>query len=211
MLPNFRYLVLPLALISTSALAEKNADLKISTPTVEKPTFTANFDASELAKPWSVAKGDWVVKDGTIVGKEKAEDKHNAVLSLALPKQDSVIRFSFKLDGAKFMHLSFNHAKGHLFRVVVAADSLLVTLDKDKKDESSKAAALGKASAEFTAGKWFTMQVELKGEKVIVQTDNGAKVEASSPALKVEKTGYRFVTKGESLLLDDIKVWDVAP
>ena len=55
------------------------------------------------------------------------------------------------------------------------------------------------------------MPIEIKGEKVTVQTDNGAKVEAGNPALDVDKTGYRFVMTGESVRLDDVKVWDVMP
>ena len=55
------------------------------------------------------------------------------------------------------------------------------------------------------------MQVEVKGAKVAVQTDNGVKIKGSNPALDVDKTGYRFVMKGESLSLDDVKVWNVAP
>ena len=71
--------------------------------------------------------------------------------------------------------------------------------------------AIGKADAKFEQGQWYTMQVEVKGAKVAVQTDNGVKIEGSNPALDVDKTGYRFVTKGESLRLADVKAWEVAP
>lgn len=211
MIIPYRPFLLVLSLAATAAMAGKNAELKISTPVTEKAVYESSFDSGSLEKPWAAAKGDWVIKDGNIVGKEKAEDKHNGVLALNLPKRDSVIRFSFKMEGTKLFHLSFNHAKGHLFRVQVTPEALFVNLDKDKNDPASKADALGKAAVAFAPGAWHTMQVELKGEKVIVQTDHGAKVEASNPALNVDKTGYRFVVKGESLLIDDLKVWDVAP
>ena len=211
MIITIRHLYILLSLCATNALAGKNADLKLSIPVAGKPTYEASLDNGSLEKPWAVAKGDWVIKDGSIVGKEKVEDKHNAVLALNLPKRDSVIRFSFKMEGSKLFHLSFNHAKGHLFRVQVTPDGLSVNLDKDKKDEKSKAIVLGKSMIAFASGEWHTMQVEINGEKVIIQSDNGAKVEAMSPALNVDKTGYRFVVKGESLLLDDLKVWNVAP
>jgi hypothetical protein len=53
------------------------------------------------------------------------------------------------------------------------------------------------------------MQVEVVGDRVAVQADNGAKVEVRHPGLDIEKTGYRFVTRGSTLFLDDVNVWEV--
>lgn len=197
--------------IANLAFAAKDADIKPALAAPGKIAFESAFESGGLEKPWAMPKGDWQVKDGAIIGKEKASDMHAAVLALGVPRRDSMIRFSFKMDGAKVFQLSFNHAKGHLFRVVVSPDALVVNKDKDKKDEASKGAAMGRAAAKFAPGEWHTMLVEMKGAKVTVQTDNGAKVEAGDPALDVDKTGYRFVTRGESLLLDDVKVWEIAP
>ncbi len=202
---------LTLGLVSNVALAAKDADLK---PVLTKPgksVSVGDLTSGALKSPWNVAKGEWQVQDGVIVGKEKESDKHAAVLFLALPKQDSVLRFSFKLDSSKQFAMSMNTAQGHLFRVGVASDGLTVLKDPDKKDPKSKSEALGKADAKFSPSEWHTMLVEIKGEKVTVQTDNGAKVEVSGPALNVEKTGYRFVMRGDSFSLADVKVWDVAP
>jgi hypothetical protein len=193
-----------------SSYAEKAADLK---PTLAKPgkvTVEESFDGAALGKTWSAAKGDWQPRDGALVGKEKKEDKHAAVLMLAQPNRDSIIRFAFKLDGAKGLALSLNSKSGHLFRVSVAPTGVALNKDKDKKDPNSKGAVLGKADASFGDGKWHTLLVEMQGANVVVQTDNGVKLTASNPELDVDKTGYRFVTQGESLLVDDVKVWEIA-
>lgn len=189
------------------AHAEKNAPLK---PVLAKPgkvVIEETFAGAELGKSWNVAKGDWKPKDGVLVGKEKASDKHAGVLMLAKPNRNSIIQFSLKLDGAKAFDLSFNSASGHLFRVSIDGEGVALNKDKDKKDEKSKAAPLGKASAKFEAGKWFTLLVEVKGDKVSVQTDNGAKIGGSATGLDVDKTGYRFVARGESVSIADLKVW----
>ena len=81
--------------------------------------------------------------------------------------------------------------------------------DREKNDPASKPQALGKAEGAFAMGQWHTLQVEMVGDRVVVQADNGAKVDVRHPALDVEKTGYRFVTRGSSLWLDDINVWEV--
>jgi hypothetical protein len=199
------------ALTSTLAFAAKDTDIKPAITTPGKSVLEAHFKSGALEAPWTVAKGDWMAQDGSLVGKEKASDNHPAVLFLKLPARDSVIRFSYKLDGTNSFALSYNEAKGHLFRVQVGADSLTVTKDKDKKDEASKPEQLGKTTAKLPLSEWHTMLVEVKGDQVEVQTDDGAKVEVKNPALNVDKTGYRFVMKGASLLLDDVRVWEVAP
>ena len=130
------------------------------------------------------------------------------MLFLNQTHRDAILRFSFKLDGAKNFNLSLNHPKGHLFRVSVAEDGLTLSKDKDKKDPKSKVVQLGKAAGKFEAGKWHTLLLETKGGKVSVLADNGAKVEGSHPELDVDKTGYRFVMRGETLRVSDVKVWE---
>jgi len=66
---------------------------------------------------------------------------------------------------------------------------------------------LAKAEGKFPSGQWQTLLVEVQGDSVSVQADNGAKLTAKHPELNVEKTGYRFVTRGSSLLLDDLTIW----
>lgn len=196
--------------VASSAFAGKGTELKPMLAKPGKATFELKAaSAGKLDKPWAVAKGDWQIAEGGIVGKEKASDQHAAVLTLGEPNRDSIIRFSFKLDGATGFNLSFNHAKGHLFRIGVSDTGLALNLDKDKKDPASKVVSLGKAEGKFERGKWYTMQVEIKGTKVFVQTDNGIKLDVSHAALDVDKTGYRFVMRKESLLLSDVKVWQV--
>ena len=112
------------------------------------------------------------------------------------------------MDGTtKGFNFSLNHAKGHLFRVVVTPTAMTVNLDKDKNDPESKAVVLGTAKGKFEQGKWYTMQVEMRGDKVVAQTDNGLTVEATHSTLDTDKPNYRFVMKGDSLSLDDLQIW----
>lgn len=205
-------LLATLALLAVSTvlcLADKAVDLKPLLNQPGKLVVDEKFAAGALPSSWGGVQGDWQVRDGAVVGKEKASDEHPAVLFLNQPHRDAIVRFSFKLDGAKSFNLSLNHLKGHLFRVAVDADGLTLSKDKDKTDPKSKTVQLGKASGKFEAGKWHTLLLETKGGKVSVQADNGAKVEGSHPELDVEKTGYRFIMRGESLRVSDVKVWNV--
>jgi len=205
---QFVCLVLLVALASSPVMAEKNAVLDLKLGETGDITLKETFDGS-MPKPFQSVKGEWTVQDGSLSGKELASDQHAAVMNVQKKNRDSVVRVSFQFEGAtKGFNFSLNHKGGHLFRVVVAPSGLRVNLDKDKKDPASKAVALGSAKVKFKAGEWYTLQVEMKGERVVAQTDNGAIIEISHAKLDTDKPNYRFVMKGDSLKLDDLMVWD---
>ena len=210
LLRSFRFVCLAILVVLTSsnAMAEKNATLEPKLGITGEVTFQDSFDDS-MPEVFKTAKGEWTVQDGLICGKELASDQHAAVLNLQQKNRDSVVRVSFQFNGStKGFNLSLNHKGGHLFRVVVTPAAMRVNLDKDKKDPSSKAIALGAAKVRFKPGEWYTLQVEMKGERVVAQTDNSAVIEVSHAKLDTEKPNYRFVMRGDSLKLDDLTVWD---
>lgn len=194
--------------IVTPSLADKNATIKPSLATIGSVIANESFDA-ELAKPMQPVKGEWKTMKGVLVGKELAADKHAAVLNFQQKNRNSVVRFSFKTDGnTKGFNFSLNHSGGHLFRVIVSPSKLAINLDKDKKDPASKALVLDSAKGEFEQGVWYTMQVEIVGDRVVAQTDNGIRVKATHAKLDTDKPNYRFVMRGDSLSIDDLQVWE---
>ena len=191
------------------SLADKNATIEPVLAKVGSPVIQESFD-KPLRIPMVPVKGQWKVVDGVLTGKELAADQHAAVLNYQKRNRNSVVRFSFQVDNkTSGFNFSLNHARGHLFRVVVTPQVLSVRLDKDKKDPKSKPLALGNAKASFKKGQWYTMQVEMVGDKVVVQTDNGATVKAAHEKLDTDKPNYRFVMRAESLSIDDLTIWDL--
>lgn len=174
----------------------------------KEPGKTADdFSSSKLSDSWKAAKGNWSVEDGRLMGVELAADKHAAVLTYVAPHTDSKVSFSFALAGSKGFSLSFNHAKGHLFRVGVSESEVNVRTDKDKKDPSSKSVLLDKKSARFKQGETHTITCETKGDTVTVTVDGkGPTLTGTHAALAKEKTGYRLVLKGEGVFFDDFVV-----
>ncbi len=198
--------LITLAFVSHAG-ADQNAKL---TPTLSSAAAKAvsadDFSKAELSKKWAAAKGAWSVIDGSLKGAEIASDKHAAVLTYKMPHTDSALRLSFQLAGSKGFHLSFNHPKGHLFRIMVTEKDALIRTDKDKKDPASKSVAMDKKPGKFEQGKWYTLLCETKGDHVAVQFDNGVKLEGSHESLTKKKTGYRLIVKGEGVLFDDFSV-----
>lgn len=195
-----------------SLKAAKDAEIAPILVKAGKVVKSETFSEKALGSDWSTAKGDWQPKDGVLVGREKAEDKHAAVCALNLKNENSIIRFSFCFRGSKSLALSLNHAKGHLFRLTINPETGLQLLkDKDKADPNSKGGILGKAEGKFEVGTWHTVQMEILDDKVTVTTDGKLKIEGADPALKTAKTGYRFVTQGETVEIAAVKVWESAP
>ena len=197
--------------LASLACAEKNAQIPAKLATLSAPTVQASFDGDgKVKEPLSTIRGEWKRVDGAIHGKEILAEKHAAVLHYLKPNRNSIVRFSFKFDdNTTGMHFSLNHKRGHLFRVVVLPTRLTVNLDKDKKDPKSKAMRLGESKAEFKPGQWYTMQVEMLGDRVVAQTDNGASVSVQHEKLDTDKPNYRFIMKGNSLSVDDLSIWDL--
>ncbi len=187
--------------------ADQNTQLK---PTLSsaagKPITTDDFSKAEHSKKWKSTRGKWAADQGSLKGLEIASEKHAAVGTYAMQHTDSAVRLSFQLAGSKGFHLSFNHPKGHLFRVMVTEKDALVRTEKDNKDPASKSVVIDKKPAKFEQGKWYTVLCETKGDKVAVQFDNGIKLEGSHESLTKKKTGYRLIVKGEGVLFDDFSI-----
>src|SRR5215831_12415681 len=70
-------LAMPVIFCAALGYAAEGVQLKPVLTNPGKLIFEDNFSSGSLAKPWTVAKGDWQAKNGVVTGKEKPEDKHN--------------------------------------------------------------------------------------------------------------------------------------
>lgn len=188
-------------------LAEKDTEIKPVLVKVGVPSQKESFQGKELNRNWSAIKGKWKIEKGTLVGKELPADKHAAVLTWKVPNRNSVIRCSFQLKDCNFFHLSLNHPKGHLFRVMIDSSGMSLRKDKNKKEPGSRSITLSRVNGKIEPGKWYTLQLEMEDDVVVAQIDNGLKVTGKHPGLDLQKTGYRFVMIGDALLIDDLKLW----
>lgn len=199
-------LVWLVALISPDGFGQalEPVNLKPGTLLVEEA-----FDGETLADRWHSVMGNWLLSEGILKGSENPAEKHAAVLVYKQPNLDSIVSFRFKLAGIERFSFSLNHQSGHLFRVVVAPQGLLLRKDRDRSNPRSRPINLDFAEGTFSNDDWYSILIEIGGENVWVQTDNGLMVSASHPELAIEKPNYRFVMAGEFLHLDDFKVWGV--
>lgn len=166
-------------------------------------TRVEDFSGGVVPKGWTGVKGEWKVADGSLSGKELEADHHGAVFMIPDAHTDSTFSCRFQVNGAKGFGLSYNHEKGHLFRVRISPTEVVLALDKDKKDPASKPIHFGEAAVDFKAGEWYDLTCTVKGNTVEVVCA-GEKLSGTNEKLTKGKTGYRFTVAGESVLVDDI-------
>lgn len=170
-----------------------------------EPAASDDFSGSQLSGKWSVAKGAWTLSEGRLKGAELAADKHAAVATYAAPHTDSTVTFAFQLAGSAGFHLSFNQAKGHLFRVIVTEKDIAVRTDKDKKDPASVSETIGQTGFLIRQGETHTLSCETRGDRISVRIDGEEVVSGRHSALTAQKTGYRLVVQGEGVFFDDFR------
>lgn len=167
------------------------------------PALKCDFSEAGLPEGWKAVKGEWKAADGVLIGAELASDKHAAVFNIPDPHLNSEFRARIRFDGAKGLHLSYNHAKGHLFRLSITGESATLSMDKDKKDPSSKVEVLDKKAFKSAPGAWVELTCKVEGDQVKV-TLGDLVLEGSHPNLVKEKTGYRLVVQGQAMAVDDV-------
>jgi hypothetical protein len=165
---SLKYLLLPLAVLTAGA-ADTPASYR---NVIGKTIVEEHFDTDALPKAWTAAKGTWAVVEGALEGSEKPEDQHNAVYSSkqTLPAT-LVMKADLRFDGASAMALLFNGSAGHVCRVTFTPTGFTLTGDKDKKDETDKAAVLAKVDQQFTKGEWYHVTIEITGDEMLAWTD----------------------------------------
>src|SRR5262249_22587385 len=123
------------------------------------------------------------------------------------PFKDAIIRVDFKLDGAKQTTVSLNSSAGHVCRVLVQPDALIV--QKDKSD-TAKAVVFQKLKTKIEPG-WHTLQVEVCGKELLASLDGKEVAFGQHDALDVPKINVGLTVAGESVSFRNFKVWEATP
>ena len=198
-------------LIATTLVGLGEEAPKLTIAKLGTPIFSDDFSGDTLGKDWTGVKGRWEVKSGAIVGAELEADHHAGVLNLQKPNHNLVLQFDFVLQGAKGFSLSFNHSKGHLWRVTINEAGAQLRKDLDKKDPNSKTILMGDAKTALEKGKKHTLTAEVVGEKIAVRIGDSISLEGSHAEFDTDKPNIRFVVQGESVVIDNVTVWEAQP
>lgn len=169
-----------------------------------KVIYENKFD-SEQGVQWKSPKGVWEITGGVLRGSEKPEDKHGAVSRLPDKLTDFVLEYEFKFEGAKATSLSINAAKGHLSRIAMTPQSVVIQKDDSDHDGPDKAVIFARFSTDLKPRVWHTVRMEMVGETLLGKV-NGMVAWGTDPSLKQERTAPGLTVGGQSVEFRNFKL-----
>ena len=193
---------------------DKKTDPKKKTPPEPKTwmckkgelLWEERFEGSELPKDWNKGKGNWVVENGTLKGAELPADAHHAYSSRKVTDANSIIQFSFKLDGAKWMG-GFFDGKEHVSALSLNPDSFAIK-KMSGIGPTSKSTEIDTTRTKLNDGAWHTVVWEVYGDEMVATIDDKEMVLAKAEGLSSDRSHLELNTGGgQWALFKDVKVW----
>lgn len=195
---------------------EPSADVK---PLLTKPgkvLFSEDFKEVpherdrkiKTARRWMSGKGKWEMKDGVLVGAEKPEEKHGAMLtSPRFTFHNATVQVSFRLDGARAFTLDAN-AKGRIVAVSVSSTSLKLSRSLEGGD---KMEVLDTVPLKLESGTWYTLLLEMQGKEIVASIDGKQAAFGGHERLDLDKTSIQLRVSGESVAFQNLIVRETMP
>ena len=159
---------------------------------------------------WQGGKGKWEMKDGVLVGAEKPEENHGAMLTkTGLAFHDAVIQISFRLDGAKRMTMDANsQALGRILAATVSNTELSLARSTNGGDQME---VLDKSPLNLEPGTWHVLLLEMQGREVAASIDGQQIAFGTGERIDVDKTSVQFRVGGESAAFKNLRIWEATP
>lgn len=173
--------------------------------------FRDDLKIQPSKQDWRYGPGTWTIVEGALKGVEKVEDKHGAVLRRPQTFRDAIIRYDFKLDGAKATTLSINDAKEHVCRVLLRPGAMTVRKDDHDHDGPDKPVEFETKQVPLKAGEWHTLVIELQGSELVATLDGKHTAFGSHELLDCEKANFGFTITGDSVSFRNVQVWEALP
>jgi hypothetical protein len=164
-------------------------------------------DKNAKTRSWQSGKGKWEIKNGDLVGAEKAEDHHGAMLTRTrLAFHNAIVQVSFRLDGARAFTLDAN-AKGRVVAVTISPTSLKLARSLAGGD---KMEVLDTVPLNLD-GAWHTLLLEMQDKDVLASINGKLIAFGASDGIDVDKTSVQFRVGGDSVAFKNLVVREATP
>lgn len=157
---------------------------------------------------WRSAKGTWRQGAERVTGEEVPEQKHAAVIRRAVAGKDLVVAFSFRLDQARQVTVSFNDSHEHVCRLLINRDGFTVQKDDHDHAGPDKPVKFMTERMKIDPTVWHEGLVEIRGEEMVAQIDGPGRVAfGGHPTLAVEKASVGFTVSKGTAEFREVKIW----
>jgi hypothetical protein len=193
-----------------------------------------DFERKEMGKQWRLRIGSFVIQDGVLVGTQKPEDGHGAVVQAPVAFQDAIIEFSFRIvDGRAFNFVVNDKAcktvhAGHICRVAVSMKGFRLGDDKEgvmrkdifamrrdpKHKKQAEALLVGRSKSlpfKLKANQWYRIRVSMIGDEMRLRLDGRELGSLRSPGIgHPTKSDFGFTVKGKQVEFDEVRLWEAS-
>jgi hypothetical protein len=201
----------------------------LSTP--GKLLLKEDFSSTELPEHFSEGAGAWEIVDGTLRGRQRAEDNHTAFRKIHLDHYNVIYEYDMKMEGDGFTRLMINWDLVHVSKGEIHYDKAQVVkikekgkreqmakqnrdqgLDPLKGDYEEGTFVMKEVPLNLKEGQWYHVVIESVGDKLSLQVD-GKSVVGQHIGLTEKKDNFGFQTGGlESYLyIDNVRVREAIP
>ncbi len=219
-----RYSLVPLFLLWAVSLCAAE-------PKANALLLEDDFERKELGKQWRLRIGSFDIREGLLVGTQKPEDGHGAVIQAPVAFSDAIVEFSFRIvDGRAFNFVVNDKAcktvhAGHICRVAVSMKGFRLGDDKEgvmrndifamrrdpKRKKEADALLVGRSKNlpfKLKANQWYKMRVSMIGEEMRLSVDGRELGVLRSPGIgHPTKSDFGFTAKGKQVEFDEVRVW----
>ena len=191
--------------------------------------FEDSFERSELGHPWSIIIPSFSIEDGRLICREVPERNHTSISRVPLAFRNGVFEFSFRLTDAQGLHFVINDQNceeahsGHICRVSISPTQVRISDDRDgafRKDLYQAFRDSGRTSKRifidsnipfsFDSEQWYKARINLTNDQMEVMIDGKPIGSFRSPGIAhPTKTDIGFVTKGNVVEIDDLRVSNI--
>jgi hypothetical protein len=199
--------LIPLAaLLAASSMPAGEAGEFLSHP--GKPVAQPDFKTMPSA-PWTVAKGRWEAADGVLVGAEKKEEHHAAVLWHVVPLASAVVECEIQFDGAGTFIIGCDGQK-HIGRLVITPKFAKLSEDATEVKGVHPGATLAEVKHDLKRGQWYVVRYGWKDDRMFATVD-GQELAGQHPSLGTARTRWWFAVGGDCARLRNVKVSEGRP
>lgn len=191
--------------------------------------FEDSFERSELGAPWRIVVPSFGIEGGRLVAHQTSAEAHTTISRVPLEFRNAVFEFSFRLTDGDDLHLVLNDQNceeahfGHISRVTFSATRVRISDDRNgafRDDQYRAFIASGRTikrdlydaiiAVSLDPKKWHQARVNLIDDVMEVMIAGTFIGSFRSPGIgHPTKTDFGFVTKGNLVEVDDVRVTKV--
>jgi hypothetical protein len=190
-----------------------------------------DFGSAELPEHFREGAGAWKIVDGTLRGRQRAEDNHTAFRKIYLDHYNAIYEYDMKMEGDGFTRLMINWDLVHVSKGEIHYDKAQVFKIKEKGKREQMARqnrdqgldplqgnydeathAINEISLNLKEGEWYHVVFESVGDRLSLQID-GKIVIGQHIGLTEKKDNFGFQAGGLEgyVFIDNVLVREAIP